>query len=330
MWPARALLTAAIVLSILVVQPAGASQHRVEARPAGVSPAHGLLGGFIDPSGEVNRQRRSRRQTSGNWLNCRCRCSVGCLARHRQGVPRLDGAQGPELDARRHRQSGRHPGDRVELLRPQHCARPEGQLCRRRQHHRRQRVPRSPPMPPVEGLRQAVVPVLVPRAEPDRCRQQRRRQVPGRQPVDLRTSLAAHLRHLPATGATNVSFVWGPSMGGPTAASTLEQLWPGSQYVNWIGMDGYSRSGPQQGGAIPPDPTFTQLFGATYTTLTSSFFGDLPMMISETGADGVGTDAAHQSAYLSRHWLRSVPRGPFRRSRVCVLRLDQLAVDQSG
>jgi hypothetical protein len=78
-------------------------------------------------------------------------------------------------------------------------------------------------------------------------------------------------------GVTNVSFVWCPGVSGvdPTP------YYPGDQYVDWIGFDGYDRTG---------STTFTELFGGSYIQWVGH---GKPMMVAETGSRG-----PNQAAYL--------------------------------
>lgn len=87
-------------------------------------------------------------------------------------------------------------------------------------------------------------------------------------------------------GATNVSFVWSPGVAGTHDPATLQSLFPGSGYVDWIGIDGFSR--PTSG-----NPDFPTLFGSStygniYGTLSSGTFQSraTPVMIGETGSSG--------------------------------------------
>ena len=104
-----------------------------------------------------------------------------------------------------------------------------------------------------------------------------------------------------SVGATNVSFVWNPGLGGDANASWLSCLWPGTKYVNWIGIDGYSRP--------PADQSFTQIYGTPalpgpYQVLTAPLYGGLPIMTAETGAVGSNQQAYLQSVSTA---LNSVP-----------------------
>ena len=78
-------------------------------------------------------------------------------------------------------------------------------------------------------------------------------------------------------GVTNVSFVWCPGVSGvdPTP------YYPGDQYVDWIGFDGYDRTG---------STTFTEVFADSYDQWVGH---GKPMMVAETGSR-----APDQAAYL--------------------------------
>ena len=71
-------------------------------------------------------------------------------------------------------------------------------------------------------------------------------------------------------GATNVAFVWCPSIQGTGFAATF---YPGDQYVNWIGFDGYDRH---------QDPA---MLNTQFLPFYDHWLPDgKPMMIGETGA----------------------------------------------
>ncbi len=61
-------------------------------------------------------------------------------------------------------------------------------------------------------------------------------------------------------GATNVSWVWCPNAGG-FASGRAQRYYPGAQYVNWIGADGYNW-GPDR--PRTPWRTFGAIFSAFY------------------------------------------------------------------
>jgi hypothetical protein len=109
-------------------------------------------------------------------------------------------------------------------------------------------------------------------------------------------------------GANNVAFVWNPGLAGNQNSSFLSDFWPapsgGNQYVDWIGMDGYSRTTTN-----PANPFFATMFTGLYNTLASCSFQNptdsctpgpplLPMMIGETGTTNSMTAVDHQYNYL--------------------------------
>lgn len=81
-----------------------------------------------------------------------------------------------------------------------------------------------------------------------------------------------------AAGADNVLWIWSPNVtfGG---SSELKSLYPGDEYVDWVGVVGYF-------GHLAATPTshpgFDGLFGHTIAQLRT--FTDLPILITETGA----------------------------------------------
>ena len=88
---------------------------------------------------------------------------------------------------------------------------------------------------------------------------------------------AAAFRHIhdlfAAAGASNVAFVFSMSSAGND--QDLYGYYPGAAYVDWIAVDGYSRT------PAPDAADFVQRFGPWYAEFAS--FGK-PLMISETGS----------------------------------------------
>jgi len=66
-------------------------------------------------------------------------------------------------------------------------------------------------------------------------------------------------------GATNVTWIWTPNGETipNTAANMPERYWPGSQYVDWVGIDSYNWGVPQW-------RTFADMFGAMISTTAAS------------------------------------------------------------
>jgi hypothetical protein len=81
-------------------------------------------------------------------------------------------------------------------------------------------------------------------------------------------------------GASNVTWVWTVNaITGPGAS--LNPWWPGAQWVNWVGIDGYYY--------VDTD-SFDSVFGQTIAQLRT--FSSAPVMIAETA---VGTTADRES-----------------------------------
>lgn len=82
-------------------------------------------------------------------------------------------------------------------------------------------------------------------------------------------------------GASNVTWLWTVNSVN-AASSNLRQWWPGTAYVNWIGIDGYY---------YRPSDTFSGVFGRTVNDIRG--FTNDPVLISET-AVAPGPNAAEQ------------------------------------
>jgi Glycosyl hydrolase family 26 len=85
-----------------------------------------------------------------------------------------------------------------------------------------------------------------------------------------------------AVGAKNVIWLWTVNVeGGPSHVAPIAQWWPGSDYVTWVGLDGYFY-GPSQ--------TFRSVFASTINAVRA--FTSAPVLIAETGAaPGTGKPA---------------------------------------
>lgn len=75
-----------------------------------------------------------------------------------------------------------------------------------------------------------------------------------------------------AAGASNVIWAWDPNVG--SSASSLQHWWPGSAYVNMVGLDGYY---------LTPKDTFRSVFAETLSAVRVIAPG-VPVLIAETGA----------------------------------------------
>jgi mannan endo-1,4-beta-mannosidase len=78
-----------------------------------------------------------------------------------------------------------------------------------------------------------------------------------------------------AVGATNVIWIWNPNIVNPMPDVQLAPYWPGSAYVDWVGLTGYF---PTTG----PD-TFAGIYGPTMTEVRK--FTSKPFIIAETSVE---------------------------------------------
>lgn len=95
-------------------------------------------------------------------------------------------------------------------------------------------------------------------------------------------------------GATNVTWVWTPNVINGLNVP-LAPYWPGSAYVDWVGMDGYWWGPTSKVGT-----TFDQIFGPTLASVRS--FTNKPVLIAETaGANGEQLAAVEGLFYGLQH-----------------------------
>jgi hypothetical protein len=95
-----------------------------------------------------------------------------------------------------------------------------------------------------------------------------------------------------AVGATDVIWVWSPNVIRGAKAG-LEPLYPGDQYVDWIGIDGYGFG----------ESTATEVLQPTLNVLRK--FSDKPVLLSETGSSP-GSQQPGWTADLFR-WINKTP-----------------------
>jgi hypothetical protein len=90
-----------------------------------------------------------------------------------------------------------------------------------------------------------------------------------------------------SVGATNVSWVWCPNVDPGNKMRSLASLYPGDEYVDWTGLDGYNW-GPAKGGWT----SFKSLYSSTYRAITGTIAPSKPMMIGEMGSSEKGGSKA--------------------------------------
>lgn len=101
-----------------------------------------------------------------------------------------------------------------------------------------------------------------------------------------------------ARGATNVRWVWCPNSDGANNY-LLPELYPGDDYVDWVGLDGYNW------GDTRPWSSWSSLysiFRANYVSLIT--MTEKPIMIGETASAESGGDKA---AWIRQGFLEDLP-----------------------
>ena len=102
-------------------------------------------------------------------------------------------------------------------------------------------------------------------------------------------------------GADNVKWLWVPH-GPSTDLSTEEwnnvsKYWPGSAYVDWIGLDGYNFYPVDPWGGKRPLRDFDNCFRALYDSCAA--LGNHPMMIAEFGTGEFQFDDFDKAAWIT-------------------------------
>ncbi|HSY15350.1 MAG TPA: glycosyl hydrolase [Jatrophihabitantaceae bacterium] len=99
------------------------------------------------------------------------------------------------------------------------------------------------------------------------------------------TDFVAAFRHIhdrmQEDGATNVRWVWDlMGLTTPVWLARYKQLWPGDEYVDWVGWDPYNADSCEPGHTWQ---SFSQTVDPFYKWLEAHGFGDKPFMLGEYG-----------------------------------------------
>jgi Glycosyl hydrolase family 26 len=93
-----------------------------------------------------------------------------------------------------------------------------------------------------------------------------------------------------SVGASNVTWVWCPNVDPSDQMTDLASLYPGDEYVDWTGLDGYNW------GTNPARPdkwrSFDELYRETYDEITTTIAPGKPLIISEIGSTEHGGSKA--------------------------------------
>ena len=108
-----------------------------------------------------------------------------------------------------------------------------------------------------------------------------------------------------ARGARNVRWVWVPNVVFDSLPGTLEDVYPGDGYVDWLGMNGYNWGTSVYWVSCPCTSSwesFGKVFDETYRKLTA--LADKPIMIGETASSEKGGNKAN---WITSAMLQEIP-----------------------
>ncbi|MFG2053008.1 glycoside hydrolase family 26 protein [Micromonospora sp. NPDC048930] len=121
----------------------------------------------------------------------------------------------------------------------------------------------------------------------------------GNQPGDY-VKAWRHVHDLFRTaGVTNAIWVWSANVRWSDSTPALAPLYPGDQYVDWIGMTGYYGSG-----SFAKYHSFDAIFGRTVKEIRA--LTRKPLVVTETGA----AEASGRKAEWIRETFRMLPGHP--------------------
>ncbi len=89
-----------------------------------------------------------------------------------------------------------------------------------------------------------------------------------------------------AIGATNAIWIWSPNVVTARPSVRLAPLYPGDDYVDWLGIVGYYRRVYLDDNGKPKAPTFDNTYGSTLDELRA--VASKPIVLTEVGATEVG------------------------------------------
>jgi beta-mannanase len=123
--------------------------------------------------------------------------------------------------------------------------------------------------------------------------------VQGNTPSDFIQAWRHIVNLFRSNGADNVRWVWCPNIVGfGRSIAPFDPLYPGDDYVDWVGLDGYNFGGP-----TAPWRSAEELFKPSYEDLER--LTDKPVMICEWGC---GEDGGDKAAWIRETFLKTIPQ----------------------
>jgi beta-mannanase len=119
----------------------------------------------------------------------------------------------------------------------------------------------------------------------------------GNTPADY-TAAWRHMHDIFVTdGATNVKWIWSVNYADVPASNTFERYWPGSQYVDVLGISGYNWGNTQSWSHWQ---SFDEIFGPAYNRISK--LGNEPIWITEMATAKTGGDPV---AWINQMFIQS-------------------------
>jgi len=107
-------------------------------------------------------------------------------------------------------------------------------------------------------------------------------------------------------GAANVRWIWNPNIVYNGVPASLQEVYPGNDYVDWVGMNGYNWGTSVYWASCPCQSTwesFSEIFDATYRELVA--LADKPIFIGEFASSEAG---GNKAKWISDALLEQLPR----------------------
>lgn len=102
-----------------------------------------------------------------------------------------------------------------------------------------------------------------------------------------------------AEGADNVRWVWSPNVqGGEPARYPISPYFPGDEWVDYVGLDGYNWGTP-----VGRWQSLEEVFAASYAVVTG--LSARPVIIAETSSSEIGGDKA---AWIRTGFMSTIPQ----------------------
>ncbi len=130
--------------------------------------------------------------------------------------------------------------------------------------------------------------------------------VNGNQPGEFVAAWRHIHNRFTALGASNVRWIWNPNVVYDAIPASLQEVYPGHDYVDWVGMNGYNWGTSVYWTSCPCQSeweSFAQVFDRTYHDLVA--LANKPIFIGEFASSEAG---GNKAKWISDALLEQLPR----------------------